>query len=72
MTLNNAPVDETTLARTADAHASPITVAINTQINPRTAGGVETALNALIAGLGRLDVPDRFLLLALEVEVERP
>src|SRR6266540_4554134 len=48
------------------AKSTSLTVAINSQINPRTAGGVETALNALNAQLGRLDASAKFLLLALD------
>ncbi len=48
------------------AKSTSLTVAINSQINPRTAGGVETALNALNAQLGRLDASAKFVLLTLD------
>ena len=43
---------------------SPLTVAINAQIDPDRAGGVETALNGLVAHLAEQSADERFLLLS--------
>jgi glycosyltransferase involved in cell wall biosynthesis len=42
----------------------PLTVAINAQIDPERAGGVETALNGLLAHLAEQAADERFLLLS--------
>ena len=43
---------------------TPLTVAINAQIDPERAGGVETALNGLVAHLAAQATDERFLLLS--------
>ena len=52
----------------ADRHlgATPLTVAINAQIDPERAGGVETALVGLVAHLAAQATDERFILLATE------
>lgn len=45
---------------------SPLTVAINTQIDPGRAGGVETAIVGLVRHLAAQAADERFLLLATE------
>ena len=54
------------VAAEADRHLreTPLTVAINAQIDPERAGGVETALNGLVAHLAAQATDERFLLLS--------
>ena len=59
--------DLTTGARRSGAGSDgqlPLTVAINAQIDPQRAGGVESALKSLIAALADRQGDERFLLLA--------
>jgi glycosyltransferase involved in cell wall biosynthesis len=56
------------------AAAAPITVAINAQIDPQRAGGVESALHGLMAYLAEQSTNERYLLLASRLyatELER-
>ncbi|MGE3271736.1 MAG: glycosyltransferase family 4 protein [Chloroflexota bacterium] len=46
------------------ADQRPVTVAINAQINPANAGGVESALQGLITYLADLSLEERYLLLS--------
>jgi glycosyltransferase involved in cell wall biosynthesis len=55
---------DTTNAATSRPNGVPLTVAINAQIDPERAGGVETALNGLIAHLAEQATAERFLLLS--------
>ena len=48
----------------ARARTGQMTVAINAQINPANAGGVESALNGLITYLAELPLEERYLLLS--------
>ena len=50
--------------RGAGPSSSPLTVAINAQINPANAGGVESALQGLIAYLAEQPLDERYLLLS--------